>query len=179
MRIVIIAWLLAALPAMAQQSASFSIEEHTLNNGGTPASGAVSTSAGFRIGLSSIGDPFGLSEASSGSFRLASSFPAAFPPPGEVAGLGFAASKQALGWSGERSRGSYNLYRGLFSSLSGLGYGACTLQGIPGEAANVPDVPPTGDGFFYLVSVVNRLGEEGTKGYQSNGTTERLGAVCP
>jgi len=35
-----------------------------------------------------------------------------------------------------------------------------------------------GDGFFYLVTVVNRLGEEGGKGFRSDGT-ERLGTVCP
>ena len=38
--------------------------------------------------------------------------------------------------------------------------------------------PTTNDTFYYLVTVENKLAEEGTKGFQSN-MTERLGAVCP
>jgi hypothetical protein len=34
------------------------------------------------------------------------------------------------------------------------------------------------DGFFYLVTVENRLSEEGTKGFDSGGG-ERTGSACP
>ena len=170
---------LAAGPALAQQSASFELDEHTLNGGGHPSAGTVPASAGFRITQGSIGDPVVAHGMAGGSFRVDASFLSAYPPPWEVTGLGFAANKQDLFWQSERSRGTYSLYRGSLGSLSGLGYGTCLQQDIASESTNDLDTPPGGDGFFYLVTVENRLGEEGTKGTRSDGTTERQGTRCP
>lgn len=165
--------------ALGQSSPSFTLDEHTFNNGGTPGNAAVPTSTSFRITLSALGDTTTESNLTSASFRGSSSFLQAYPPPGEATGLRFATGKQDLVWDPERSRVSYNLYRGLFSSLTTLTYGGCEQQTIAAETANVPDEPGSGDGYFYLVTVENRLSEEGTKGYQGDGVTERLGAVCP
>ena len=69
----------------------------------------------------------------------------------------------------DTSTGVYNLYRDPLSSLSGLGFGACQQLDLPTETATDVDVPSAGVGFFYLVTAENRLAEEGTKGFRSNG----------
>jgi hypothetical protein len=77
-----------------------------------------------------------------------------------------------LTWPAERSAGVYNLYRDDTSD----GFGSCEEQDIAGTTTTDTATPTAA--FFYLVTVQNRLAEEGTKGFQSN-ATERLGAVCP
>ncbi len=100
-----------------------------------------------------------------------------FPPPGEVTGLLFS-DKQTAGWDPESSVGSYRLYRDLMSNLLGLGFGQCEQQGLTSETISDTDPVPVDDGFFYLVTALNRLTEEGTKGFRSSGI-ERAGSVCP
>ena len=105
------------------------------------------------------------------------SFVAGYPPPGEIAGLSFS-DVETLVWSTERSAGVYNIYRDSMSSLSSLGYGICEQQGLLTATTTDTDAVPVGEGFFYLVTVENRLGEEGTKGLDSSDTL-REGNVCP
>ena len=163
--------------ALAQESASFKLNEHVLNAGGHPADGAVLTSASFRVSLDSLGDNVVASSMSSDSFALEGGFPGLYPPPGPVDGLRFA-SKTKLEWNAEKSSGSYNLYRDLQSNLLGLGFGDCEQQELMSVTTMDTDAVPSADGYFYLVTVENLLGEEGTKGLQSD-TTERLGMFCP
>jgi len=64
----------------------------------------------------------------------------------------------------------------------GDGYGTCEQQDLKTTTATDSSIPTAGNTLFYLVTVKNRLQEEGTKGSRSDGT-ERLGAtdlpVCP
>jgi len=180
-RITPLVWPMALLlgsVAIAQSSASYDLEEHVLNAGGSPTAAADPSSASFRVTLSSIGEPMAASApAGSASFALDSSFASAYPPPGEATGLGFD-DAVTLRWDPERSVGSYSLYRGGIGDLSGLGYGICLQPDLPAVTTTDADAVPSGDGFFYLVTASNRLDEEGTKGFQGDGT-ERAGAVCP
>ena len=165
--------------AVAQTSTNFTLEEYTLNAGGTPSQGMELTSASFSITLASIGDTLVATGLSSSSFEADVGFDVAYPPPGEVTGLLLLTDKQTLEWAAEPSAGLYNLYRDDTSD----GYGNCEEQELAATTTTDSSVPTTsGNAFFYLVTVENRLAEEGTKGFQSN-TIERLGAVnlpvCP
>jgi len=170
---------LLVFPVPAQESASYELNEHTLNAGGNPLGGVVLTSASYKITLDAIGDSVGGRDSSSVSYRMEGSFVAAYPPPGEVQGVSFT-DPITLRWSPERSSGDYNLYRDLTGNLDLLGFGACAQQGITDTTTTVNDAHELdpGTGFFYLVTVENRLDEEGTKGYSHSGS-EREGAVCP
>jgi hypothetical protein len=171
--------------ALAQTSASFQLEEYTFNAGGTPKDGTEVASASFRMTVSSIGDTVSAVGLGSPSFQFDSGFGVAYPPPGEVAamcsdGAGCLSfiDLQTLAWPPERSAGRYNLYRDDVSD----GYGTCEQQGLGATAAVDEVTPAAGAAFYYLVTVENRLAEEGTKGFQS-GNIERFGAtglpVCP
>ena len=170
--------LVLAGTALAQQSASFKLEEHVLNSGGNPdAAGSILTSANFRISLDSLGEGIVARGLSSASFQLGSGFAEAYAPADEVTGLLFA-DKNNLEWDPEKSGGNYNLYRDLASNLSGLGFGNCEQQDLTDETAMDGDTPAVNDAYFYLVTAKNRLDEEGTKGFRSNGD-ERTGTICP
>ncbi len=163
---------------LAQTSTNFTLEEYTLNAGGTPSQGTVPTSASFSVTLASIGDTVAATGMSSSSFQLDVGFDAAYPPPGEVLGLTLT-DKQTLVWSSESSAGLYNLYRDDTSD----GYGNCEEQDVAATTTTDAATPATNNTFYYLVTVKNRLAEEGTKGLQSDMTTERLGSfglpICP
>jgi hypothetical protein len=166
-----------ASSALAQQSSSYNISDHALNAGGHPDAGVVLTSSSYRITLGAIGDSIVAPVLSSVSYHMDGSFTSRYPPPGEVGGLSFT-DEQTLQWLPEPSVGDYNLYRGLISNLSSLGYGQCEQQDLTDETATDSDAVPAGDGYFYLVTAENRLDEEGPKGSDSSGI-RRLGTVCP
>ena len=169
---------LVSSAAVAQTSASYQLDEHVFNSGGVPSDGIQVSSASYTLSLVAIGESVGGgSSPASASYGVSSGFPSAYPAPGEVLGLAFEDS-QTLAWNTEHSAGSYNLYRDLLSSISGLGYGSCEQQDIAGSTTNDASIPPQGDGYFYLVTVENRLAEEGTKGSASD-ASERVGGVCP
>ena len=177
---IILAGLVLTSVALAQTSTSFKLEEYSFNAGGTPSQGVDLTSTSFSITLASIGDGVVATGLASSSFGMDVGFDVAYPPPGEVAPTCGASGEpcllftdsQTLTWPAERSAGVYNLYRDDTSD----GFGNCEEQDIAG-ATTTDTATPTA-AFFYLVTVENRLAEEGTKGFQSN-ATERLGAVCP
>jgi hypothetical protein len=190
---VVLAVVLASLPrgVLAQSSPSFQIEQATLNAGGHPADGVVMSSASHTISLDSIGEGAVAVSMASVSFEMDAGFAALYQPPVEVAGSCGAASGPCLtlsrsgplgaallNWPFEPSGGGYNLYRDLIGGLSGLGFGACYQQGLITEMAVDADPVPASQGFFYLVAATNRLGEQGTKGFRSNGA-QRNGTVCP
>lgn len=164
-------------PIPAQQSASFEVDSSELNAGGRPLDGVETTSAAFRVRLDAIGDAFVLGEASSTSYRTGSGFVGRYRPPGEVEGLLFP-DDRTLVWSAEPSAGTYNLYRGALGDLGALQFGSCTEQDVAATTTTDGDPLPAGDGYAYLVTVLNRLREEGSKGFGSDGS-ERLGGVCP
>jgi hypothetical protein len=111
------------------------------------------------------------------SYGMDASFGAAYPPPGEVRSMWFS-DHDTMHWDAEVSAGVYNLYRDLMTNVSGGGYGVCHVAGVANTTAADTGTPPPDNGWFYLVTVENRLGEEGTKGTDSS-DTERLGTVCP
>jgi hypothetical protein len=151
----------------AQESTNFKLKEHIFNQGGHPIQGAVLTTANFKITIGSVGELTDNSQLNSDSFSLEGGFISSFPPPGEVADLHFHSDHQTLTWNPEKSKGSYNLYRDLISSIK-PDYGACKEYGITDETTTDSDDPGVGNGYFYLVTVRNRLNEEGTKGYSSS-----------
>ena len=180
MRITAAIVLLAALvpgAAVAQQSASYRMDEHVLNQGGRPADGTTASSASFRISLDSLGEGLVRGGLASASYRMDGSFGSAYPPPGEVIGLRFA-DQQTLVWDPEPSVGAYDVYRDALSAISGGAYGTCWQQDLPSESATDTDPIAPGGGFFYLVTATNRLDEPGTKGSDSAGA-ERTGSACP
>jgi hypothetical protein len=162
----------------AQTSGSYRLEERTFNAGGRPSGGLVASSASFRISLDAIGDSVGGGLLNGASYRMEGGFGAAYPPPGQVSGLIFAGKTELL-WNAEGSGGEYNLYRGLLGTLSGLGYGDCEQPGLTDETTVDTDLPPVSDGYLYLVTAENRLGEEGPKGRDSDGVVRPNPAPCP
>lgn len=176
-RALVLALAVLAVPAQAQQSASFKLTEHAFNAGGNPEQGVVLDSTSFRVTLDAIGDSVAIIGLTSSSFHVDGSFALSYPPPGEVRGLRFLDS-YTLEWAPEKSVGDYNLYRDSLGNLSGGGYGACLYQELLSELVTDADTPASGDTYFYLVTAENRLDEEGTKGWTSFGP-ERLGNFCP
>lgn len=167
-----------ALPAAGQESPSFKLEEHVFNAGGHPAGGVSMSSVSFRASIDAIGESVAGGGLSGPSFHMDAGFVPAYPPPGEVLGL-YLDGVDTLYWNGERSVGVYNLYRDLLSALEGMGYGDCHLHDLTVRRIDDPDVPPTADGYFYLVTAENRLGEEGTKGADSGGSGRPNPLPCP
>jgi hypothetical protein len=172
--------ILLAVPAavFAQSSASYKVEEKALNEGGRPAQAVISASASYQISLDSIGDPIAGLTMTGPSFHLGSGLAAAESPPGEVTGLRLLADQQTLVWSPERASTVYNVYSGPLSSLPG-GFGTCAFARVAGTSAIDPAVPGMGTGSFYLVTGVNGLREEGTKGRTSAGTVRNNPSPCP
>lgn len=170
--------LLAGAPAVAQESASYRLTEHTLNAGGHPADGKAMASTSFRISYDAVGTPAVRWGMAGPSFRMDASFGAAYPPPGEVDGLRFE-GEELLRWNAERSAGVYGVYRDLVSGLPGLEYGQCLRGGLAETSLTDTSTPSHGKAFFYLVTARNRLGEEGTKGHDSVGNERANDAPCP
>jgi hypothetical protein len=171
--------LLLAGAVTAQESASFKLEEHTFNAGGDPTGGAAPTSTNFRISLDSVGDSVIGSGLSSTSFNLDACFLAAYPPPGEVLNLVLLADDMTLEWAPEKSAGIYNLYRDVIGNLSGTDYGDCEEQDITDETTtDITSPTPAEVAFYYLVTVENRLGEEGVMGVGTPGSRPNNFA-CP
>jgi hypothetical protein len=169
-----------ALPAaaLAQTSASYKLKEYTFNNGGDPANGSFASSVSYRIKLDAIGDAIVTTGLSSASQHMDGGFVGDYPPPGEVKGDVFT-NKTTLAWSPEKSVGTYDVYRAAISSLPGLAYGTCFQNGITTETATDTATPSAGQGYFYLITARNRLGEIGTKGYSTSGMERANAAPCP
>lgn len=175
----------AAAPAVAQTSANYKIRESAVNNGGNPQGAAGLVSPSFHLKLDAIGDGAVSTGLQSASFRLDAGFIGGYAPPGEVQDLvlrphailpGFT----TMNWHAEPSVGVYQIYRGTLASLPGT-YGTCFAANISGVSTGHSDgaIPPVGQGFFYIVTARNRLGEEGPKGYRSNGTIQANPSPCP
>jgi hypothetical protein len=164
-----------ALPVIAQSSATFRVEASVFNSGGHPAQGLTMTSSSYRISMDSIGESLISSALSSSSFELDSGLGSAYRPAGLVTNLRFA-SKDTMDWDVHRSAGRYNLYRDELANIGA--YGSCFNPGLISPSASDSQAPASGAVFFYLVTVVNRLGEEGGKDSDGSGVP-RGGVWCP
>ena len=164
-------------PATAQSSASYRLAEATVDDGGNPGNGGKPTAPHFHVSLDAVGDSLVRAGLASASFHMDAGFVGRYPPPGEVPGLQFTASS-ILQWSPEISASEYETYRGLITSLPGS-YGGCFAGGLTSVSASDGSSPPLGQGYFYLVTARDRLGEEGPKGYRSGGADEGNPSPCP
>jgi len=171
-------WLLVAGMSLAfhsspwaQQSPSYTIEQGTFNEGGNPA--PILTSPSYQITLDSIGDGVAAIDLASGSFGLSTGLPSVYPPPGEARNLRFQ-DRTTLAWSAEPTAGSYNLYRGNRADLPGT-VGTKVQTGLTATTTTDALDPSPGQCLIYLVSVSNRLDEEGPTGSNSGGTLRTLG----
>jgi hypothetical protein len=162
----------------AQSSTNYRLDDHSLNAGGRPVQAVVSSSASYRVSLDSIGQPVFGRRLSGASFGLQGGFASAYLPPGEVTGLRFLANRQTLTWLWEPASTSYDVYSGALPSLPG-GFGVCATSQVAGTSWSDVTVPAPGNGLFYLVTGVNRLREEGTKGHASSGAERDNPAPCP
>ena len=107
----------------------------------------------------------------------------------EPAPFNFAADKVTMNWPAVTGALSYNVYRGLISSLidgdsDGLpdaGYGDCQNALDPDTTDQHyvdASVPPPGDGYFYLIAAVDWAGER-YLGRTSDGLARFPGTPCP
>ncbi len=117
---------------------------------------------------------------SSTSFEMEGGFGSGYPPPGEAENLRFT-DATTLVWDPERSRGSYALYQGLVTVPFDTGYGLCEQPppALATETATVTALTGTGDALFFLVTVRNRLAEEGPKGFDHAGVERGNPLPCP
>jgi hypothetical protein len=167
-------FLAAALPSMA---AAAEVSESTFNAGGHPEQGVVPASAAFMISLGSLGEPFPFMDLRD-RMLLQTGFLGGLHPPGEVLNLRFI-DPIALAWDPEPSAGSYNLYRGSIGGAPG-DPGACLQPELPDTSTiDLDPAPPAGQAWFYLVTVKNRLGENGTPGFDSQGAPRPDPSPCP
>lgn len=74
--------------------------------------------------------------------------------PLEIAGLTLEPDKTTLTWQEDGNADDYDVARGLLSDLGGMAnflWAECTEKRWAGTSWPDPDVPPAGDGFYYLV----------------------------
>jgi len=173
-----VAVLLLGSSVRAQSSASYQIEEAVFNAGGRPRQGTALASASYRMTLDAIGESAVGTGMTGPSYRFDSAFVSAYPPPGEVRGDRFL-DKRIYRWDNDRSVGWYEVYRGSLGSLPGGAYGICFASGLTVAKVTDSSFPASGQGTFYIATARNRLGEEGTKGFQSDGTQRANPSPCP
>ncbi len=111
---------LAVVPVAAQQSASFRLDEHVFNQGGSPAAGLELQSSSYRVSLPpSLGESLVQPTLTGTGFLLDGGIVGSVKPAGEVLGLRFDDST-TLVWNPEGSIGSYSLYRDTLASLGAV-----------------------------------------------------------
>jgi len=164
--------------ALAQQSASYELTETTVNNGGRPINGVYASSASHRITFDALGDGVLGGGMASASFHAEGGFVSGYPPPGEVLGQAFTDSQTQI-WLPDKAVGVYEAYRGTLASLQAGGTGICLGWGLTSETLMDASLPASKDGYFYLVTARNLLGEEGTMGYRSSGVERPNPMLCP
>jgi hypothetical protein len=105
-------------------------------------------------------------------------------------GIRFESDTVRLFWAAAPTALSYSVYRGALAELAdddedGLpdgGYGECQnhLDGdLTDTAFDDPELPLLGEGFFYLVALIDELGEESGLGTASNGQPRIPAVPCP
>ena len=115
----------------------------------------------------------------SASNQLGGGFVTVYPPPSEVQQLRFS-DKVTLLWNPESSVGTYNLYRGALTSLSGLGdRERVGPTPSPARPRRIPIRPLRAWASSISVTAKNLLQEEGIKGRASSGALRANLAPCP
>lgn len=170
--------LLAATGTRAQESPSFRQNEGTFSAGGHPHAGVVLTAVSYRITLDAIGSGTLAADAGSTSYRVNGGLVPSYAPPSAVRGLRFT-DRTTLAWQADPTVGSYNVYRDGLDALAASGYGVCFETDVAAESAIDTDPLPFAGAFFYLVTAVNRLREEGSKGADSSATERGNPEPCP
>jgi len=168
-------------PAAAQSSASYKVQDASLNNGGDPRNVPVLASGHFHMSLDAIGGGAVRSGLASASFHVDTGFVARHPPRPEVTGLLLtpnAFPETQLQWNPLASAISYEVYRGTISTLPGT-YGTCFASGLISTSTTDTSLPSINQGFFYMVTARNAIGEEGPKGFRSTGLEQANPAPCP
>ena len=150
----------------SQSSENYTIGESAFNSGGNPS--PILTSTNYTITLGSIGEGVAGFGMESASYGMETGFPTPYPPPGEVQNLHFT-DRITLTWNAERSANGYYLYRGDLVDLPS-NYGIRIEPPVTETHTTDEETPDPGDSFFYLLTAVNRIGEEGSKGSDSLGT---------
>ena len=168
--------LLAITDARAQSSASYSLEELSLNSGGSPDNGVILSSTSFRITLGTLGESLTHVRLVGTTLIQEGGFASLNPPPEEVTNLRFN-DETTFTWD-PQPVAEYEVYRGTLSSFPGT-FGLCFANAVAGESTTDATMPPSGGGYFYLVTARNRLLEESPKGYGSDGSLEGNPAPCP
>ena len=167
-----------AAGVQAQESASFRLSEFALNSGGHPADGVSMSSTSFRISLDALGQGVSGLGLAGGGFSLEGGFVPPYVPPGEVATILFTA-QATLDWEPAPAASAYNLYRGELPVSGSPEYGTCTQPDLATPVAVDSEAPVAGAGFIYLVTAVNRLHEEGTRGFDTEGVERNDTELCP
>ena len=83
-----------------------------------------------------------------------------------------------LEWNPEADALGYNVYSGTLSSLSPTDYGNCYRSNIFTSYTGIPETPPAGDGYFYLVTA-DMVWGEGSLGNSSDGSPRISDEMCP
>ncbi len=167
----------APAPLLAQESESYRLEEHALNAGGTPEQGEERTSASFRVTLDSLAGPLGMRGSSAG-YGLTGGIVPSHAPASEVTNLLFT-DGDTLVWDPHLAAGSYRLYREGLAAVGPGPMGACLAPALAAPTADDAADPAPGQGFAYLVTVRDSLGDEGTAGASSVGASRARAAPCP
>lgn len=156
----------AGVPLLySQSSENYGIEQSTFNSGGNPS--PILLSPNYQMTLDAIGEGIVAVGAESASYGMDAGFPSPYPPPGEVLNLLFT-DAITLSWDAERSACGYHLYRGALTDLPSS-YGSIVKPLITETNTTDEETPAPGGSFFYLLTAVNRIGEEGPTGNDSSG----------
>jgi hypothetical protein len=104
---------------------------------------------------------------------------------GEVEHLRFGSDESTVNWDERVGVVAYHVYRGDLAALRAGGdytqdplqYGsAASWCGLPASSLNDPEVPPAGEGIFYLVTPVGAA--EGSLGFDSSKTSRPNANPC-
>ena len=134
-------------------------------------------SASYRAEIDTLGGSHVAPRLVGSLFSMDVTLAHAFPPPGEVRGVGFS-DTETIFWSAERSVGSYRLYRGSAEFLP-FETGRCLYGALPVATATDELIPEEGGLYFYLVTARNLLEEEGRVGFDGAGDPRIVPEACP
>lgn len=164
--------------AVAQQSEGYRLSEYVFCAGGGPRTEGEPGSTGYRISSSMIGQQFGADEVR-GSLQVHyPGYQTSWAPPVEVFGLRFDAPA-SLHWDAAPLADHYHVYRDPLEVLGSGTCGSCQQHTVYGMTTTDVAEPSSGSGFLYLICASNRLGEEGTRGSDSDGVARPPSDPCP
>jgi uncharacterized protein (DUF1800 family) len=102
---------------------------------------------------------------------------AAAAPPGEVSGV-VVSTTSTITWSPTAGANDYNVYRGLVSWLRSAAGAECHGDEIAATTFTSAGNPPTGEGYYYLVTAESTVDGEGTAGNGTGNVPRPLRGSC-